>query len=188
MPAESKEKQGFFAKSVAMKWLFVTAAALIVIMAVIVAAILLAGRGDDEAGRQTTDPMDAGASGAASPYDLVELPMETGLDSIEDAAFVSIFLPNDAGTLTSYGVSSELPAAQALSEAVRKSDEVDEDEAAAALGAKAADSTITFVFPSRETLTFALYLDQGMIGRGAQVWRPDGDLKALVETAIAGPQ
>ena len=101
---------------------------------------------------------------------------------------MSIYVPNESGTLTSYGVSSDLPATQALSEAIRKADEVGADEAAATLGAKAADSTITFVLPSRDTLTFALYLEQGMIARGSQVWRPDGDLKALVEAAIAGPQ
>jgi len=188
MPAESNGEQGFFARSVAMKWVFVTAAALIVVMAVVVAAILLAGRGDDEADRASKDGATAGASEVASPYDLVELPAETQLHLIEDAAFVSVFLPNDAGTLTSYGISSDLPATKALSEAILESDEIGNDDAAEALGAKAAGSTITFVLPSRETLTFALYLDQGMIARGAQVWRPEGDLKALVEAAVAGPQ
>lgn len=187
MPAESQEKQRFFARSVSMKWLLLTAAALIVVMAVVVAAILLAGRGDDEADRAPTDVTTADAFEVASPYDLIELSAEAGLDFIEDAAFVSIFLPNDTGTLTSYGISSDLPATKALTEAILESDEVGDDEAAEALGAKAADSTITFVLPTRETLTFALYLDQGMIARGAQVWRPEGDLKALVEAAVAGP-
>jgi hypothetical protein len=188
MPAGTSEKQGLFSRSVSLKWVLVMAAALVVIMAAIVVAVVLVDRSQDRADREAAQAATATTSGVASPYDLVELPVEAGLDSIEDAAFVSIYLPNEDGTLTSYGISADLPATQALSEAIRKADDVGDDEAAAALGAKAADSTITFVLPSRDTLTFALYLEQGMIARGSQVWRPDGDLKALVEAAVAKPQ
>lgn len=188
MPADASDKQGLFSRSVSLKWFLIMAAALVVIMAAIVVAVVLIDRSQDRADREAAQAATATTSGVASPYDLTELPAEADLDSIEDAAFVSLYLPNDDGTLTSYGVSSELPATQELGEAIRKADEVGADEAAATLGAKAADSTITFVLPSRDTLTFALYLEQGMIARGSQVWRPDGDLRALVQAAVAVPQ
>lgn len=188
MPADISGKQGFFSRSVSLKWFLAMAAALVVIMAAIVVAVVLVDRSQDRADREAAAAATATTSGVTSPYDLVELPAEADLDSIEDAAFVSLYLPNDDGTLTSYGISSELPATQELSEAIREADEVGADEAATTLGARAADSTITFVLPSRDTLTFALYLKEGMIARGSQVWRPDGDLEALVKAAIAGPQ
>jgi hypothetical protein len=185
--ADASEKQGFSSRSVSLKWVVLTAVILLVVMAAIVVTVLLVDYSRDNADRAAAEAATA-TTGVASPYDLTELPVATDLDVIEGAAFVSIYVPNDSGTLTSYGISSDLPAAQALTDAVRNAEEMGADAAASALGSKAAGATMTFVLPTRETVTFALYLEQGMIARGAQVWRPDGDLRALVEAAIAGPE
>ena len=112
------------------------------------------------------------------------------MGSVKDASFVSIYVPNKAGRLTSYGISSDLPAAQTLSEAIEKAKEVPADVATtltAATGTAGTTSTITFVFEGRKTLTFTLDLDHGLIGREGKVWRPEGDLKTLVANAVAGP-
>ncbi len=141
------------------------------------------------------------AAGVTSPYDLTELSPTADLDVVEDAAFVSIFVPNESAKMTSYAINSGLPAARALMEAIRNSEEVGAEAATTATSVAAAESsagddsesaaltpTITFVFPSRDILTFVLDLERGLISRGGQTWRPDGDLNALVETAIAGPE
>lgn len=187
LPADSSDRQGFFSRTVPVKWVAIAAAALVLVMAAVVVAVVLVERSDD-AGEGAAATAATATTAVASPYDLVELPAEAGLEKVEDSAFISLYLPNADGTLTSYGISSHLDTAQALTAAVLGSDEVDADAAAAALGSRAADSTMTFVLATRETITFALYLDQGMIARGAQVWRPQGDLKALVQAATAGPR
>lgn len=187
MSPTDPEEQGFFARSVPMRWLLATVLCLLVIMAIIIVVLVLDDRGNDEV-RRAEAAAATSTTDATSPYDLTELPIGADRDAVEDAAFVSIFTPDETGKLTSYGISSELPIARQLIEAVKKADEVDPGDASAALGSKAAESTITFVLPTRETVTFALYLDQGMIARGAEVWRPDSDFATLVETAISGPE
>ena len=160
-------------------------------MAAIVATVLLVDRSHDNA-RRAAAIAATSTSGVTSPYDLTELPAGTDLDVVEKAAFVSIFVPNGSGTFTSYGVHSDLPAAQALTKAIQDADEVGADSGASVTGTTTADatatSTITFVLPTRETLTFTLDLEQGLVARGGQVWRPKGDLKALVEAATVNPQ
>ena len=114
--------------------------------------------------------------------------------TIADAAFLSISLLNESGILTSYGVSVNLPAAQDLIDAITTSDEVDPSDAVSTLGSEATQPdgppqpTLTFVLPTRETLTFALYVEQGMIAREAEFWRPRGDLAALIAAATAPPE
>ena len=186
MAADASQQKESSSRGVPLRWVFVMLAGLLVVMAAVVAAVLLVDRNRDEDARPAAEAA-TGTTAVASPYDLVELPAETDLDKIEKAAFISLYLPNESGAWTSYGISSSVPAAQALTRAVLAADEVDTDTAAAELGARAAGATITFVLPSRETLTFALYLDEGLIARGAQVWRPDGDVQALTAAAIAGP-
>jgi hypothetical protein len=184
---------GFFERRVSLRWVLGGAALLLVIMAAILVTVFLVDRHDDarrEAALAVTSSTDV-----TSPYDFSELPADSRLDIVEDAAFVSIFLPNDEGGTVSYGISSELPSAQALAEAIAGADEVDPDALATTTGTlldPAADvasiSTITFVFADRTTLTFALDLDQGLVAREGQAWQPDGDLHALVEAAIAEGQ
>ena len=191
MSGESADKQGFFARGVPLKWVFVSAAGLIVVFAAIVVAVVLVDQSRDNS-RKAEAAAATSTTGVTSPYDLTELPADAELDAIEHAAFVSILVPNVSGTLTSYGISSDLPAAQALTQAIRDADDVDPGTPASSTGNSAGQagvvSTITFVLPTRETLTFGLDLDQGLITRGDRAWRPRGDLRALVETAIAGPQ
>lgn len=187
MSSENPKEQGFFSKSVPMRWLLVTVLCLLVIMAIVIVVLVLDNRADDKT-RRAEAAATVSTTGAVSPYDLTELPIGADRGVVDDAAFVSIFTPDETGRLTSYGISSGLPIAKRLIEAVKKADEVDPDDAATALGGRAAESTITFVLPNRETITFALYLDQGMIARGVEVWKPDGDFVTLVDTAVSGPE
>ena len=193
MSNNGSEKQGFFARRISAKWFLLGMLLLVVVMAAVVVTVLLVDRSRDEA-RRAANASQETTTNVTSPYDFTELPAEADLDAVKDAAFVSIFVPNDAGTMTSYAITGERPAAQALIAAIRDAEETDGGATAASgttpdtSGNGILTPTITFVFASRDTLTFALDLDKGLITRGGQTWRPDGDLKALVETAIAGPE
>lgn len=114
----------------------------------------------------------------SSPYDMTEAPATADLKIIKDARFVSIDLKAASGKLTSYMLDASLPAMQALETAVLKAKKVDGTVASGG-------STITFVTAGRQTVTFDLDVDQGLVGRGGKAWRPSGDLKALVTTATS---
>jgi hypothetical protein len=215
LPAVETEGVGrvgrFRGASMSRRWIVIIAVlALDLIIAIAVVAILL-DRERDEA-RRAAAIAATSTTGVSSPYDFTELPDEVDLDVIEDASFVSILVPNETGELTSYGVSMDLPAAKALADAVRDADEVDAETAASVLengamsegapstdpagagttgtdstGARVADAALTFVLPGRETLTFLMDLDQGLIAREGRAWQVDGDLRALVLAATASP-
>lgn len=170
---------------VPLRWRVLGAVILVVAIAATVTVLLLE-RGREE-GQGPLFQTTASDTLVTSPYDLSELPPDTDLERVEEAALVSVFVPDENGTLTSYGMRADLSAARALIMAVRDAEEIDPDVAAAQLSGKAPESRLTFVFPSRETLTFALYLDQGLIARDTGVWRPKGDLQTLVRAATAGP-
>ena len=185
----SKERQPLSKRT-----LLILAAALVIVVIVVVVVVLTTTGGDENDGTTPTD--DSAATLVTSPYDMIELP-DMPLDVVEKTSFISILVPDAGGTLTSYGVRADLPAAQALISAVEDADQVDEQQAAAVTattvpltqgGSSTATATITFVFASRETLTFALDLDGGLIARESKAWRPKGDLRALVEAAIKAPQ
>jgi hypothetical protein len=185
----SQEEQGkgaFFTRSVSLKWVLLTVGIMVILMAAIVLAVLLVDRSQDNA-RRAAAVAATSSTGVTSPYDLTELPADTDLDVVEDAAFISIFIPNESGRLTSYGISSVLPAAQALAEAIKHADKVDTESVTSTTEAGTVVSTITFVFATRDTLTFSLDMDRGLVARGGRTWRPDGNLRALVEAAVAGP-
>ena len=171
-------------------------ASVFVVIIVVVVVVVVVTTGDDKQGSAALDG-DSTATLVTSPYDMIELPGDMSLDVVAKTSFISILVPDGKGSLTSYSVKSDLPAAQAIISAVTDADEVDEQTAAAvtattipltADGSATATATITFVFASRETLTFALDLDERLIAREGQAWRPEGDLKALVEAAIKAPQ
>ena len=195
MSQETADGQGSVRRSVQLKWVIIALIVAAVVVAVILVSLLLVDRQHDSE-RRAVDEAAAAVTEVTSPYDFSELPAESDPGDVESASFISILLADDSGQLTSYGIDSDLPAAQALSEAIRTADEVD----AAALATSttvsdtssgadaAAVSTVTFVFPDRGTLTFDLYLDPGLIARGDRVWRVDGDLKALVAAAVAAGQ
>ncbi len=181
------------------KWLIIVAVVVIdLIIAIAVVAIVL-DRERDEA-RRAAATAATSTTGITSPYDFVELPDDEDLDTVEEASLVSILVADEAGKLTSYGVSTGLPAAQALSEAVRDAEEVAAGTVVEMSGFgstngggpgggadSAAHATITFVLPSREILTFLADLDRGLLARGDNAWQVDGDLRALVEAAISNP-
>jgi|WetSurMetagenome_2_1015567.scaffolds.fasta_scaffold10768_2 hypothetical protein len=175
--------------------LLLCASVFVVIVAVVVVVVVLTTGDDKENGAALGD--ESTATLVTSPYDMIELPGDMPLDVVAKASFISILVPDAKGSLTSYSVKSDLPPAQALISAVTSAKEVDEQLAAAvtattipltAGGSSTATATITFVFASRETLTFALDLGQGLIARESQAWKPEGDLRALVEAAIKAPQ
>jgi hypothetical protein len=192
---ESPEREPFFKRRVPLKGVFILVAAMVVIMVAIVVILVLVDRDRDET-RGLAAAAATSSTVVTSPYDFSELPDDTDLEALQNAAFVSILVPNDQGALTSYGISSELPAARALSEAIRNADELDSDEAAALMASSVAaaaagdraTSTITFVFADRGTLTFFLDLDGGFVARGDHVWRAAGDLRTLVEAALVRNQ
>jgi hypothetical protein len=169
------------------------AAALVVVVVIVVVVVVVVTRGGDS---DTATPDDLSAvTLVTSPYDMIELPSDIDLDVVSKASFISILVPDDSGKLTSYGVSSDLPAAKALMQAVADGKAVDDETAASvtastvpASGGSNGTATITFVFASRETLTFALALADGLVARGSKAWKPEGDLKALVQAAIKSPQ
>jgi hypothetical protein len=178
------------------KWLVFALAGAIVLVAVILVGVSLHG-GADDANDLASDATDSGATEVTSPYDFTELPAGTGPSDVADASYVSVLLVNKSGQLTSYGLSAEVAAAQALKEAVRQAEQVDGDilsslttvTQAASAGTDGLRPTLTFVFPDRTTLTFAAYVEQGLIVRDERAWRVEGDLAMLIEAAAtAGGQ
>lgn len=174
----------------------------LVIVAAVAVAVVAVNRDRDET-RLGAALATTSTAGIVSPYDLRELPADADLDVVGDASFISLTLPNKVGGQTSYGISLELPAAQALCKAIQNADKVDGSSQAGATSADqgtamqqgaqaAADlgnvATMTFVLPSRETLTFGLDFDRGLISRCGMVWRVDGNLRALTEAATVAPQ
>ncbi|MFH0915634.1 MAG: hypothetical protein V1912_04215 [bacterium] len=155
----------------------------VVTLGLIVAVVVAEQR--QESGRRAAEVAATSTTGVTSPYDLTELPADSDLNLIEEASFASITVPVENDKLTSYGVGSGRPAMQALTEAIRDAEEIGEE--AASLPPTDTDSTITFVLPSRQTLTFNIDLETGLIARGSRVWRPQGDLAALVGAATTGP-
>lgn len=176
-----RDKQTKGKRPIGRRWtrhraIFVGGAAVVIVLIVMATALLVAGK-QDETSRGATSTS-AVATVITSPYDLTELPGAVGLEKINEASFVSISLVSNDGRLTSYMLDSGLSALQALVSALQEARPVEDNMASDG-------STLTFVFASRKTLTFALDLDHGLLGRADRVWRPAGDLKTLVEATIA---
>jgi hypothetical protein len=167
--------------------------AALVVVVVVVVVVIVATRNDKPENSTLGD--ESATTLVTSPFDMIEVPDDVDVDLVSKASFVSILVPNESGSLTSYSVNSGVPAAQALIEAVAGGEEVDQKQAASVTASTipvesgtSGTATITFVFASRETITFALALDEGLIARGGKAWKPKGDLKALVQAAIKAPQ
>lgn len=170
----------------------VLAAGLVVAIAVV--AIVIDRQRD---GNERTSAIATSTTGISSPYDFVELPEDVELETLEEASFVSILVEDDSGMLTSYGVSAGLPATQALMESFSRAEELDAEagadlatsgstsEGGAGNTATSPRTTITFVLPGREILTFTVDLDTGLVVRAGRAWQVEGDLGALVEAAIS---
>jgi len=169
---------------VSRKWMVIIAVLVIDLIVAVTVVAILVDRNRDEA-RRAAAIAATSTTGVTSPYDFAELPPDTDLETIETASFVSILIPNAAGKPTSYGVSADLPAAWALIAAIRGAEELDDDAAATVA---TAGNAITFVLPTRQTVAFALDLEQGLVARGGRAWRPEAELSDLVAAAVAEPQ
>jgi hypothetical protein len=178
------------------KWLLFTVAGVVVLVIVVLLAVFLTGREDTD-GNLASNQVDSGQTLVTSPYDFFELPAGAEPRDVEKASYVSILLLSESGQLTSYGLDSEMPEAQALKDAVREAEETDEEVLSSLTTAPQAASdeevglrsTLTFVFPDRATLTFDLFVDQGLIARDDRVWQVGVSFSLLIEAAAtAGPQ
>ncbi|MFH1834215.1 MAG: hypothetical protein ABH877_04250 [bacterium] len=156
----------------------------VIVLGLIAVVIVVAAAREPDGDRRPTELVATSTTSLASPYDLTELPAGSDLGLAADATFVSISLVGKNGRLTSYGIDAEKPAARDLIDAVDHATEVDAETTAVnpSIG-----SMLVFVLPTRETLTFALDLERGLVSRSGRVWKPDGDLRALVDSATTGP-
>ena len=109
--------------------LLLGAAVFVVIIVVVVVVVVLTTGDDKQEGAALGD--ESTATLVTSPYDMIELPGGMSLDVVAKTSFISILVPDGKGSLTSYSVKSDLPAAQALISAVTDAKEVDEKLAAA---------------------------------------------------------
>ena len=190
MAENRDDKERAAARTTRRRWIALFVAVVLVVVAVLL-IVFLAG-GNDHSDSQ--GPSDTGAATeVTSPYDFSELPQGSGPAEVESASYVSILLTDEAGQVTAYGLDSGMPAAEALKQAVLHASEVDSavvsslTTLASTASSEAAEigSTLTFVFADRGKLTFALYLEQGLVARGDRAWRVEGDLAALIEAAAA---
>jgi hypothetical protein len=159
-----------------------------VVVAIILAVVLRHGNANNTSG---SDNGTGDATEVTSPYDLHELSADTGPGDVSKASLVSISLPSGDGTSKYYGLSSGTEPANALIEAVAKAKEVEAGDLATTTTQQGGSSTrastgatLTFLFPDRTTLSFDMYVQQGIIARGGRFWRVDGELSALVEAAV----
>ncbi|MHB9148932.1 MAG: hypothetical protein ACYC33_02425 [Thermoleophilia bacterium] len=137
---------------------------------VIATAAYLVAQGGYESRASTTTTTTVAA--VASPYDLTEAPADVDLTTLPDARFASILLETPDG-ITSYMVAAGQDPFVALAEAVGAAEEVDGP-------APSTSSTLTFVLADRVTVTFVMDTLTGLVAREGKVWRPEGDLAALV--------
>ena len=137
---------------------------------VIATAAYLVAQGGYERRASTTTTTTVAA--IVSPYDLTEAPTDVDLTTLPDARFASILLETPDG-ITSYMVAAGQDPFTALAEAVGAAEEVDEP-------APSTSSTLTFVMDDRITVTFVMDTVTGLVAREGKVWRPEGDLAAMV--------
>jgi hypothetical protein len=164
---------------------------LVIVVAVIVAtgflAIIASQQARENARRKAASDATSTTS-VTSPYDVTEVTGDLDLGLLEDATFVSILIPNAEGKPTSYMVDADSDAARKIIDAVRKAPEVKPGgDTTATTAAPGSGSTLTFMLPSRQTVTFAMNLDTGVLTRGGTSWHPRGDLRALVTAATSAP-
>lgn len=175
-----------------------------VVVAAVVVVVLLLLTGNGEADDSVDTDTEPGEMNVTSPYDLYELPEDTGPGDVQKASLVSISLTSADGTADYFGLSSDTEPAKALMKAIAQAKEVGEaeegEDTESDEGDEADDSTttetevsddatpdslITFLFPDRTTLSFVLYLEDGTIARGGRVWLVEGDLATLVDAAVS---
>lgn len=189
---ETREEAARRARKARQARLLVLAAILLAVAVVVVVVVLLVSQGDD-GDASSNGAGDGIGTDVTSPYDVHELPADTGPGNAREATLVSIALMNESGTVDYYGLSSDTEPAEALMKAAADADEIESSEVPAEAFAAAADSstplpTITFLFEDRGTLAFDLYIEQDIIARGGRFWQVDGDLSALIDAAVSYQQ
>jgi hypothetical protein len=160
---------------------------LMITIAVVVAAAILfviANTQTRNNARRAAEEAASSTTSVTSPYDMAEVSGEVDLDILDSSTFVSILIPNADGEPTSYMADANGTAAKALIQAVRAAVEMKSPPAPSPSGA----STLTFVLPSRQTITYTLDVAAGLLYRQDRAWRPKGDLEALVTAATTAPQ
>jgi hypothetical protein len=156
-------------------------------VAVVVAAAMLfviANAQSRNKARRAAEEAASSTTSVTSPYDMAEVSGELDLDILDSSTFVSILVPNAEGKPTSYMADANGTAAKALIQAVRDAVEMKAAPAPDSSGA----STLTFVLPSRQTITFTLDVAAGLLYRQDQAWRPKSDLGVLIQAATTAPQ
>lgn len=151
---------------------------LVVVAAVIVVLFVVVGRGDDTTSDTTVADGDDSTL-VTSPYDLHELPADSGPGEVEDATLVSISRPNATGGTDYFGLSSDTDPAKSIIQAVVEAESVEAAQVAPT------EVSITFLLPDRGTLAFDAYVEADIIGRAESYWRVDGDLANLIDTAVS---
>ena len=175
------------------RWMLIITTIVVVVAAVVIAvAAMDQSRGEAPQGAATS----GSASNMTSPYDLTEISGDLDLDIIEDTSFISILILNTEGRPTSYMADADGAAATALTKAVRGAKQVKSRDLTGSSttvmttgGETIAGTTptLTFVLPTRQTVTFAMDLEHGLLWRQGQAWRPDGELRTLIGAAITAP-
>lgn len=165
---------------------------LVIVVAVIVATgflAIIAHQQAQENARRRAALNATSTTDLKSSYDVTEFTGDLDLDALKNATFLSIMIPNAQGRPTSYMVDAGRDAAKNLIDAIRKAPEVKpQGSQGSSSDTGAAGSTLTFMLPSHQTVTFSLDLSAGTIARQGRVWHPRGDLSALVDAATTALQ
>jgi hypothetical protein len=180
------------------RYLIPALVALIVALAGVAIALAISG---DEGSPQHGVTEQATTTAPTFPYDFVEAPEEVTVETLENAKFASLTLVTPDG-LESYLLAADSEAFVSLTEALAGANEgphevTPEDmapgEAAGSTTPSGSDalipgvtvSTLTYVMDDRSTYTLVLDLEDGILFRGDQEWRPQADLGGLIQAATA---
>lgn len=176
-----------------------------IVALVAVVGLALASCKRDSEPKQTQATVTAAA--VTFPYDFHETAAQPDFKLLSQATFLSLLLPTEAGSFTSYGLSSELPEVQALIAALQRARPVTDESSSgpqkegtpgadapppsaseqhATLGAASPETfggpMLTFVLPGREILTFQLDPAAGTLTRGEWTWQVATELRQLLES------
>ena len=155
------------------RWWIPVVVALAPILLMLIATLWFIGRDNDASVAETT----AATGTTTTRADFTEVPT-FDLAKVGGAKFASLTMKQGEG-LQSYMFASRQPGFTALAEAVAAAKPVD-----GTVGDTGA--TLTFVTKDKGTVTLRLDLAADRFSYGGKTWQPGGDLKAIVERAVAG--
>jgi hypothetical protein len=154
------------------RWWIPVVVALAPILLMLVAMTWFIGKDDNASVAETTGATGTTAAGA----DFTEVPT-FDLTKVGGAKFASLTMQRGEA-LQSYMFASGQAGFAALAEVVAAA-----KPAEGALDATGA--TLTFVTKDKGTVTLTLDLAANRFGYGGKTWQPNGDLKAIVDEAVA---